>query len=247
MPKPADVMITTPLYQQHQQYEIAKFLKTKPLFLGILEILLALLALGLTIWIKCYFLLWSPIIYIIIGAVTVSAAHTLKPCLVKASQMIGYVNFAISAFSLFFHFILIFIIMDVSIYVLLACDILIFIFSLVIAISYCSCCCNPESTPVMVSCVTTHLPVMHMGQLYPSAVAQPVSSVMYMFPHGSVPSAPLPNYGPVPTASAPMYTPVQTTPPPNYDKLSDALPPNYSPVPSSPPPAYEYEDLQTRR
>ncbi|KAL0176670.1 hypothetical protein M9458_029000, partial [Cirrhinus mrigala] len=98
------------------------------------------------------------------------------------------------------------------------------------------------STPVMVSCVTTNMPVnyvMHMGQPYPSAVAQPASSVMYMLPHGSVLSAPLPNYGPVPTASTPMYNSVPNSPPPNYDKLSDAPPPNYSPVPSASPPAYE--------
>ncbi|XP_073677055.1 uncharacterized protein [Garra rufa] len=236
-------MITTPLYQ-YQQYEVSKFLKTKPLVLGILEILLAILAFGLTIWSECYFLLWSPIIFIIIGAITVLAAHTLKPCLVKASQLIGYVNFAIAAFSLRSHIIWVFIAGDVSAYILLACDILIFILSLVVAASYCSCCCNPESTPVVVSCVTTNLPV---NQPYLSAATQPVSSVVYVLPHGSVPPASLPNYGPVPFASPPMYSPVPNTPPPNYDKLSDALPPNYGPVPSAPPPAYEYEDLLTRR
>ncbi|KAK2890716.1 hypothetical protein Q8A67_013359 [Cirrhinus molitorella] len=242
-------MITTQFYQ-HQQYEVSRFLKTKPLVLGILEILLALLALSLTICVEHYFLLWSPIIFIIIGAVTVSAAQTQKPCLVKTSQMISFVNFAVIAFSLHPHVILVFLVRGVYAYVLLACDILMFIFSLVVAVSSCSCCCNPESTPVVVSCVTTNLPVNHtvqVGQSYLPAVTQPVSSVMYVLPHGSVPPAPLPNYGPVPIASPPMYSAVPNTPPPNYEKLPDALPPNYGPVTSAPPPAYEYEDLLTRR
>ncbi|XP_042625781.1 proline, histidine and glycine-rich protein 1-like [Cyprinus carpio] len=90
---------------------------------------------------------------------------------------------------------------------------------------------------------------MQMGQPDSSAVAQPVSSVMYMLPaaHGLVTPAPLPNCGLFPNASPPIYSPVPTTPPPSYDKLSDAPPPNYGPVARTPPPAYEYEDLQTRR
>ncbi|XP_059378424.1 protein shisa-5-like isoform X3 [Carassius carassius] len=205
MPKPSDVMITTPVYQQ-QQYEVSKFLKTKPLALGILEILITLLALGLMVHNESFYVFWSPII----------------------------------------------IFPDVTYYVLIACDILIFIFSLAIAVTSCSCCCNPKSTPVMVSYVTTDMPVnciMLMGQPDPSAVVQSVNSVMYMQPaaHGLVTLAPLPNYGFVPNASPPIYSPVPTTPPPSYDKLPDAPPPNFGPAASAPPPAYEYEDLQTRR
>lgn len=101
-----------------------------------------------------------------------------------------------------------------------------------------------QSTPVIISYETTDLPanhIMQMGQPDSSAVAQPVSSAMYVLPaaHGSVPPVPLPNYSHVPSASPPMYSPVPTTPPSSYDKVSDALPPNYSPVPSTPLPAYE--------
>ncbi|KAF4105210.1 uncharacterized protein LOC131553091 isoform X2 [Onychostoma macrolepis] len=251
MPEPTDVMITTPFYQQ-QQYEVSRFLKIKPLALGILEILIALLGLGLTIWNESFFVIWSPVIFIIIGAVTVSAAHTRKPRLVKTSQMLSYVNLAVVTFSLRGHLVYVLATPDVSFYVLVACDILIFIFSLAVAVTSCSCCCRPKSTPVTFSYVTTDFPVNHimqMGQPDPSAVAQPVSSFMYVLPaaHGSVPPAPLPNYGHVPNAFPPMYSPVPTTPPSNYDKVSDALPPNYGPVPCAPPPAYEHEDFQTRR
>ncbi|XP_016131896.1 uncharacterized protein [Sinocyclocheilus grahami] len=251
MPEPTDAMITTPFYQQ-QQYEVSKFLKIKPLVLGILEILIALLGLGLTIWNESFFVIWSPIIFIIIGAITVSAAHTRTPRLVKTSQMLSYANFAVVVFSLRAHFIYIRVTPDVSFYVLFICDILIFIFSLAVAVTSCSCCCGPKSTPVMVSYVTTDMPVNHimqMGQPDPSAEAQPISSVMYVLPaaHGSVPPATLPNYGHVPNASPPMYSPVPTTPPSNYDKVSDALPPKYCPVPTASPPAYEHEDFQTRR
>ncbi|XP_059378420.1 uncharacterized protein LOC132114329 isoform X1 [Carassius carassius] len=251
MPKPSDVMITTPVYQQ-QQYEVSKFLKTKPLALGILEILITLLALGLMVHNESFYVFWSPIISIIIGAITVLAAYKRKPHLVNISQMLSYVNLAIAAFSLHSHILYVLIFPDVTYYVLIACDILIFIFSLAIAVTSCSCCCNPKSTPVMVSYVTTDMPVnciMLMGQPDPSAVVQSVNSVMYMQPaaHGLVTLAPLPNYGFVPNASPPIYSPVPTTPPPSYDKLPDAPPPNFGPAASAPPPAYEYEDLQTRR
>ncbi|XP_016096643.1 uncharacterized protein [Sinocyclocheilus grahami] len=237
MPKPSDVMIATPVYQQ-QQYEVSKFLTTKPLALGILEIFLALLGLCLTVWNESFFLLWSPISFTLTAVITVSAASTCKPCLVKSSQMLSYLNAAAAALSLRFHF---YYIWGVSCFLLLACDTLIFIFSVPVALTSCSCCCRPKSRHVEVSYMNADLPVNHivlMGQPDSSAVVQSVSSVMYMLlaAHDLVPPAPLPNYSPVPTL-----------PPPAYDQVSAAPPPNYGPVPSAPPPAYEYEDLQTRR
>ncbi|XP_016361871.1 uncharacterized protein LOC107703661 isoform X3 [Sinocyclocheilus anshuiensis] len=187
MPKPTDVMLTVPVYQQ-QQYGVSRFLKIKPLALGILELLLALLGLCLTIWNVHFSLLWSPI-------------------------------------------------SGVTCFLLMACDTLILIFSVTVALTSCSCCCRPKSRHVEISYMNADLPVNHivlMGQPDPSAVVQSVSSVMYVLP--AVPPAPLPNYSPVPT-----------TPPPAYDQVSAAPPPNYGPVPSAPPPAYAYEDLQTRR
>ncbi|XP_058653295.1 uncharacterized protein LOC131553012 isoform X2 [Onychostoma macrolepis] len=263
MPKPADVMLTVPVYQQ-QQYDVSRFLKIKPLALGvkthcstsrevfseyeqtgtiscvfvsqILELLLALLGLCLIIWNVCFSLLWSPVSFILTGALTVSAASTCKPCLVKSSQMLSYFNAAAAALSLRFHF---YYTWGVTCFVLMACDTLIFIFSVTVALTSYSCCCRPKPRHVEISYMDADLPVNHIvlvGQPDPSAVVQSVSSIMYMLPaaHGSVPPAPLPNYSPVPTI-----------PPPAYDQVSAAPPPNYSSVPSTPPPAYE--DLQTRR
>ncbi|XP_050983250.1 uncharacterized protein LOC127175946 [Labeo rohita] len=232
MPKPANVMITVPVYQQ-RQYEVSKFLKTKPLALGILEILLGLLGLCLTIWNGRFFILWSPISFILTGVTTVSAASTCKLCLVKSSQMLGYLNAGAAALSLHFHF---YYTGGVTCFLLLACDILIFIFSVTVALTSCFCCCRPKTRRVEISYMNGDLPVNHIvltGQSDSS-----VSSVMYLLPaaHGSVPSAPLPNYSPVPNV-----------PPPAYDQVSYAPPSNYGPVPNEPPPAYEYEDLQTRR
>lgn len=92
--------------------------------------------------------------------------------------------------------------------------------------------------------MNTDLPVNHivlMGQPNSSAMAQPVSSVLYMLPaaDGQVPSSLLPNCGPFLNASPPNYSPVPATPPPTYDQISAALRPNNGPVPSAPPPAYE--------
>ncbi|KAK2890717.1 hypothetical protein Q8A67_013360 [Cirrhinus molitorella] len=237
MPKPSDVMLTVPVYQQ-RQYDVSRFLKTKPLALGILVILLALLGLSLTIWNGCFVLLWSPISFILTGVTTVSAASTCKPCLVKSSQILSYLNVPVAALSLPFHF---FYTRGVTCFLLMACDILIFIFCVTIALTSCYCCCRPQTRQVQVSYMNGDLPVNHivlMGQPDSSAVVQTISSVMYVLPsaHGSVPPVPLSNYSPVPTVS-----------PPAYDEVSYAPPSNYGPVPNEPPPAYEYEDLQTRR
>ncbi|KAK7138326.1 hypothetical protein R3I94_013826 [Phoxinus phoxinus] len=247
MPKPTDVMMSTEVYQQ--QYDVSQFLKIRPMALGILEILIGLLGLGLTIWTNRLFLLWPPCVFIIIGALTVSAAHTCKPRLVKYSQILSYVNFAVAAFSLRSHF---YITWGVSCFLLMSCDILICIFSLAVAATFCPCCCKPKSRPVTVSYMNTDLPVNHivlMGQPDSSAMGQTVSSVLYMMPtaDGQVSPALLPMWGQFSNASSPNYWPVPTTPPPTYDQVSAALLLNNSPVPRAPPPAYECEDLQARK
>ncbi|XP_052429563.1 uncharacterized protein LOC127970898 isoform X2 [Carassius gibelio] len=229
MPKPADEMPTVPVHQRGQ-YDVSSFLKVKPLALGILELLLALLGLCLTIWNVRFSLLWSPISFILTGVLTVSAARTCKPCLVKSSQMFSCFNTAAAAVSLRFHF---YYSWGVICFLLMACDTLILIFSVTVALSFCCCCCRPKSRRVEISYMNADLPVNHvvfMGQPDPSVVVQSFSSVMYVL------AAPLPN-----------YSPVLDIPPPAYDQISAAPPPNYSSVPSAPPPAYEYEDLQTRR
>ncbi|XP_077091938.1 uncharacterized protein LOC143744370 isoform X2 [Siphateles boraxobius] len=242
MPKPTDVMMSTEVYQQ--QYDVSQFLEIQPMALGMLEILIGILGLGLTIWNDRPFLLWSPIVFILIGALTVLAAHTRKPRLVKYSQILSCVNFAVAAFSLHSHF---HIIWGVSCFLLLSCDILTSIFSLAVAATFCPCCCKPKSRPVTVSYLNTDLPVNHivlMGQPDSSAMAQPVGSVLYMMSRAE---ALVPMCGPFSNASPPNYSPVPSTPPPTYDQVSAALQLNNSPVTRAPPPAYEYEDLQARR
>nr|XP_009289320.2 uncharacterized protein si:ch211-175m2.4 [Danio rerio] len=231
MPKPADVMIAVPVYQQHQ-YEVAKFLKIKPAALGILEIFISLLGLGLTIWNVHYSLLWSPVSFFLTGALTVSAANSHKPCMVRCSQILSYLNAATAVISFRFHFF----VRGVTCFLLLACDIMMFIFSMAVALTFCPCCCNPKSRQAMVSYVNqSDLPVNHIvltSQSDSSALAQPFSSALYN-------QQSLPNCGPVPSASQPNYSPVPRTPPPPYSQVSAAHPRNYGPNPNTPPPAYE--------
>ncbi|XP_039531256.1 uncharacterized protein si:ch211-175m2.4 [Pimephales promelas] len=246
MPKSPDVMMSTEVYQQ--QYDVSQFLRIKPMAVGILEILIGLLALGLTIWNYRLFLLWSPIVFIIIGALTLSAAHTCKSRLVKFSQILSYLSFGVAAFSLRSHF---YITWGVSCFLLMSCDILISIFSLVVAATFCPCCCKPKSRPVTVSYMNTDLPVNHivlMGQPDCSATAHP-GSVLYTMPTagGQASAALLPMLGLFANAHPPNYNPVPIAPPPTYEQVTAALLLNNSPVPSVPPPAYEYEDLQARR
>ncbi|XP_043112398.1 uncharacterized protein LOC122357184 [Puntigrus tetrazona] len=233
MPKPTDVTLTVPESRQ-QRYDISRFLKIKPLALGILELLLASLGLCLTIWNVCFSLLWSPIGFILTGALTVSAASTCKPCLVKSSQMLSYFNAAAAALSLRFHF---YHTWGVTCFLLMACDILIFIFSVTVALTSCSCCCRPKPRLVGIGYMNADLPVNHIvlvGRSDPAVLVQSVSPVMYTQPAAR---------GPVP----PSYSPAPTVPPPAYEQASAAPPPDYSTVPSAPPPAYEYEELQIGR
>ncbi len=103
----------------------------------------------------------------------------------------------------------------------------------------------------MVSYATTDLPVnniMQLGQPDPSAVAGPVSSVVYVLPaaHSPVLSVPLPNYGPIASASPPIYSPTNYTSTQLWHPTeSHALPPFNGPVPSAPPPAYVTLDHKT--
>ncbi|XP_059372785.1 membrane-spanning 4-domains subfamily A member 15-like [Carassius carassius] len=223
MPKPADEMPTVPVHQRGQ-YAVSSFLKVKPLAVGILELSLALLGLGLTIWNVRFSFLWASISFILTGALTISAARTCKPCLVKSSQMLSCFNAAAAALSLRFHF---YYSWGVICFLLMACDTLILIFSVTVALSFFSCSCRPKSRRVEISYMNADLPVNHvvvMGQPDPFAVAQSVSSVMYVLPaHVSLPN----------------YSPVLDIPPPAYDQISATPPPNYSSVPSAPPPAYE--------
>ncbi|XP_051514604.1 uncharacterized protein LOC127418195 isoform X1 [Myxocyprinus asiaticus] len=207
MPNSSDVMIASAVYQQ-QQCAVSKFLKIKQMVFGVLEILTALVGLGFTSWQIFWFLSLSSVFFILTGVVTVSAACIRKPCLVKFAQILNYINIAAAATSLRINFILRW---GVSFVVLVVCDVLVIIFSIIIASSSCSCCCRPKPRSTMVSYMNTNLPVnniVFVGQLDPSALPQPGSSVLYMMPA---------NYGPVPTAPPANFNQLPTSPPPAYE------------------------------
>ncbi|XP_051505252.1 uncharacterized protein si:ch211-175m2.4 [Myxocyprinus asiaticus] len=229
-------MIATPVYQQ-QPNEVSRFLKIKPLVFGVLEILTALIGIGFIIWQHFWFHLWSPVFCILTGAVTVSAACKPNPCLVKTAQVFNYVNIATAATSLRVNLVR----WGLSLVVLMGCDILALIFSIIIASSSCFCCCRPKSrSDAAVSYMNTNLPVnniVFVGQLDPSALPQPGSSVLSVMPA---------NYRPVPTAPPAYYVPVPTALPGNYGPVPNAHPANYGPLPTTPPPAYEACVLESR-
>ncbi|XP_039531255.1 gibberellin-regulated protein 14-like isoform X4 [Pimephales promelas] len=267
MPKSPDVMMSTEVYQQ--QYDVSKFLRIKPMAVGILEILIGLSALGLTIWNDRLFLLWSPIVFIIIGALILSAAITCKPRLVKVSKIFSCVNFGVAVFSLYSHFHI--------------------LFSRPVTVSYmntdlpannivlmgqpdCSATAHPGSVLYTMPTAggqasATLLPIwgLFSNAHPPNYIPVPITSPpnynpvpitsppnynpvpITSPPNYNPPITSPPNYNPVPITSPPNYNPVPIAPPPTYDQVTAALLPNNSPVPSAPPPEYQYEDLQARR
>ncbi|XP_052011063.1 uncharacterized protein LOC127663501 isoform X2 [Xyrauchen texanus] len=207
MPEPSDVMIASPVYQQ-QPCEVSQFLKIKPLVFGVLEILTASVALGFTSWQTFWFLSCLPVFFMLTGVVTVSAACIRKPRLVKIAQILNYINIVTAATSLRINFRLHW---GMRFVVLVVCDVLVILFSIIIASSSCSCCCRPKSRSTTVSYMNTNLPVnniVFVGQPDPSAFSQPGSSVLYVMPA---------NYGPVPTEPPGNFSQHPTSPPPAYE------------------------------
>ncbi|XP_056106220.1 uncharacterized protein si:ch211-175m2.4 isoform X2 [Rhinichthys klamathensis goyatoka] len=206
MSKATDVMMSTEVYQQ--QYDVSQFLKIKPMALGILEILIGLLGLGLTIWNDRPFLLWSPIVFIIIGALTFSAAHTCKPRLVKYSQILSYINFAVAAFSLRSHF-----------YITWPRPVTVSYMNTDLPVNHIVLMGQPDSSAM------AH-PGTSVLYMMPTADGQVSPALMPMW--GPFSNAPPPNYSPVPITPPPTYdqvtaalllnnSPVPRAPPPAYE------------------------------
>ncbi|XP_056626347.1 uncharacterized protein LOC130438445 isoform X2 [Triplophysa dalaica] len=229
-------MIAYPSYQE-LPYEVSVFLRTKPQIFALLEMLVSVMMMGLNINTSQYFLLPFPVFFILTGSIIMLAASKQKVCLVKTAQAFNYINIVVLTICFRFHLVFT-LIMGVIGIILIICDVLVLIFSIVIAAASCSWCCRSKSRSVAVSHVTIAVPANSVGLLNhsdPSASPRPVTSVMYVLPatYGQVPSLPPPNYGPMTPVPSAYYSPVPTAPPASYNGF-----------PTSPPPAYD--QLQTQ-
>ncbi|XP_057195703.1 LOW QUALITY PROTEIN: uncharacterized protein si:ch211-135n15.2 [Triplophysa rosa] len=180
------------------QHVLSEFLKIGPKILGAFEISVGVLLFVLTIWARFFYLLWSPLITILTGAVMVSAARTHNICRVRASQFLNCFIVVTSAISILFHFI------DtngITTIVLVVCDLLIFVFSVTVVSSSCEC-CRTKSRHVAVSYVNTAVPNVT------------VNNTEVLSQHD--PYAPPPSYSVTPSALPPDYSTLPSAPPPNY-------------------------------
>ncbi|KAK2902679.1 hypothetical protein Q8A67_007392 [Cirrhinus molitorella] len=142
------------LQSPFDQRVVSKFLKIRPKVLGALEISIAITMLILTIWTGFLYLLWSCLLSILTGSVTVSAACSRNTCRVRISQFLNCFNAVAAAISIPFHC------LDsegVALILLVFCDALVFIISVIVASSSCDC-CRMKSRHVSVSCINRDVP-----------------------------------------------------------------------------------------
>nr|XP_055067840.1 uncharacterized protein si:ch211-135n15.2 isoform X2 [Misgurnus anguillicaudatus] len=230
------------------QLVLSKFLRIKPKVLGVFEISLGIMVFILTICIGIYYILWLPLITILTGAATVSAARTLNMCRVRTSQFLNCLVAITTSVSITFHYIDTFGIRSI---VMVVCDILSFIFSVIVASSLCEC-CRTKSRHVEVGLeVGTAVPNVTVNSFVLGPYAPPPNyeSGLFATPQNystvaSPPhyrpgySAPPPNYNPDHFAPPPDYSTLPSAPPPDYSTVISAPPPDYSTLPSAPPPDY---------
>ncbi|XP_059424380.1 uncharacterized protein si:ch211-135n15.2 isoform X2 [Carassius carassius] len=245
MPRRDD--ITSFLQQSVSPFDqrvVSKFLKIRPKILGVLEISIGITMLILAIWTGFLYLLWSCLI-------------------VRFSQFLNCFNAIAAAISIPFHC------LDsdgVTLILLVFCDALVFIISVIVASSSCDC-CRMKSRHVAVSYIIRDVPYMtdnnivqpgpfapdlspleHQPKYLPSPLApppnyhpanyNPSSSAQPPNDHPS-PSAPPPIYDQSPSVPPPIYDQSPSVPPPNYDQSASVPPPNYDQSPSVPPPNYD--------
>ncbi|XP_016339181.1 uncharacterized protein LOC107686628 [Sinocyclocheilus anshuiensis] len=250
MPRHEDV--TSFLQQSASPFDqraVSKFLKITPKILGVLEISIGIAMLILTIWTGFLYLLWSCLISILTGSVTVSAACTRNTCWVRISQFLNCFNAIAAAVSIPFHC------LDsdgVTLILLVFCDVLVFIISVIVASSSCDC-CRMKSRHVAVSYINRDVPyrtdnnIVLQGQQGPFA-PPPIYDPSRLEPppkYDLCRSAPLANYNPSPLATPPNDDPSCSAPSPKCNQYPSAPPPNYDPslprplplpLPPSPPP-----------
>ncbi|XP_073703853.1 uncharacterized protein [Garra rufa] len=212
------------------QLVVSKFLKIRPKILGALEISIGITMLILTIWTGFLYLLWSCLITILTGSVTVSAACTRNICRVRISQFLNCFNAIAAALSIPFHC------LDsdgVALILLVFCDALVFIISVTVSSSTCDC-CRMKSRHVSVSYINRDVPYMTDNNIVLQCQQGPFAP-----PPNYDPSVPPPKYSLFPSTPPANYNSSPSAPPPNYDPSPSAPPPNYDPSPSAPPLSYE--------
>ncbi|XP_016137514.1 sulfated surface glycoprotein 185 [Sinocyclocheilus grahami] len=240
MPRRDDV--TSFLQQSVSHFDqrvVSKFLKIRPKILGVLEISTGITMLILTIWTGFLYLLWSCLISILTGSVTVSAACTRNTCRVRISQFLNCFNAIAAAISIPLHC------LDsdgVTLILLVFCDALVFIISVIVASSSCDC-CRMKSRHVAVSYINRDVPYMTDNNIVQSGPFAPPpnydpSPLEPPPKYHQSPLAPPPKYYPYPTHPA-NYNPSSSAPPPNDDQSPSAPPPNYDASLSAPPLSYD--------
>ncbi|XP_056122222.1 uncharacterized protein si:ch211-135n15.2 [Rhinichthys klamathensis goyatoka] len=214
MPRRDDV--TRFMQQLFDQRVVSKFMTIKPKVLGVLEISIGIGMIVLTIWTGFLYLLWSCLISVLTGSVTVSAACKCNAFRVRISQFLNCFNAIASGISIPFH------LLDsdgVTLILLVVCDVLVFIISVIVTSSSCDC-CRMKLRHVAVSYINRDVPYMIDNNIVLRGQQDPF--------------APPTNYVPSPSASPAYYS----APPPNYDTVPSAPPLNYDPGLFEPPPSY---------
>ncbi|XP_050988050.1 uncharacterized protein LOC127178912 isoform X1 [Labeo rohita] len=214
------------------QRVVSKFLKIRPKILGVLEISIGITMLVLTIWTGFLYLLWSCLISILTGTVTVAVACTYNTCRVRISQFLNCFNAIAAAISIPFHC------LDsegVALILLVFCDALVFIISVIVASSSCDC-CRMKSRHVAVSCINRDVPYMTDNNIVLHGQQGPFAPPPNYDPS---PSEPPPKYHPSAFAPPLKHDPYSYTPPANYNPSPSVSSPNDNPSPSAPPPNYD--------
>ncbi|XP_048010189.1 uncharacterized protein LOC125244193 isoform X2 [Megalobrama amblycephala] len=202
------------------QRVVSTFMKIRPKVMGVLEISLGMVMLVLEIWTGFLFLLWSCLISVLTGSVTILAASKRNKCQVLISQFLNCFNAIAAVISIPFHCV------DsdgITLILLVVCDVLVFIISVIVASSSCDC-CRKKLRDVAVSYINRDVPYMTDNNIV-------LQGQLGHF-------APPPNYEPSPPAPPAYYNPSPFVPPPNYDAAPSAPPLRYDPGLFEPPPSY---------
>ncbi|XP_005158345.2 uncharacterized protein isoform X1 [Danio rerio] len=184
---------TSPFDQQ----VLSKFLNISPKALGALEISVGIEMLVLSIWTRFLYLLWPCLISILTGSVTISAAHIRSTCQVRISQLLNCFSAIAAVVSIPCHC------LDSegeTLILLLVCDVLIFILSVIVASTFCDCC--KKSGRAAVSYINRDVPYMTDNNTEPQGQQNPFIPPPYS-DQGS--SALQSNYNPKLSAPLPKY------------------------------------------
>ncbi|XP_067304208.1 uncharacterized protein si:ch211-135n15.2 isoform X2 [Pseudorasbora parva] len=200
MPRRGDVSFLQQPASPFDQCVVSKFMMIRPKVLGVLEISLGMGMIALTIWTGFLFLLWSCLISVSTGSVTLSAACKLNTC------------------------------QGVTLILLVGCDVLVFVISVIVTSS--SCVCMTKSRHVAVSYINRDVPYMTDNNIVLQGHFAPPPN------YDPSPLAPPAYYNTSPSAPPAYYNTSPSAPPPTYNPVLSAPPLNYVPGLSEPPPSY---------